>query len=123
MKKHLAHMGIGAAVGAGLLLLFWLLGDVAHIIGLTLEESAFFIGLVLFLVSLLLLVRGGPSAKYTSAIGHPHSHGVQASINPTLASQKEPHPPKDAAQVRMAPYVCMGAGLLDLLIALALMYL
>ncbi len=59
MKPRLKRIGIGAAGGAGLLLIFWLLGDVAHIIGLSLQDSSFFLGLVLFLLGLLMITRGG----------------------------------------------------------------
>lgn len=111
-KKRWKFTGIGAAAGAGLLLLFWLLGDVAHIIGLTVADSAFFLGLVLFLVGLLLIVRGGPSSKYVAG-----GRGrVQAAINPSLAMEKEPKQAKGSKGVSPAPCVCMGAGMVNLLV-------
>lgn len=111
-KTRWKFTGIGAAAGAGLLLLFWLLGDVAHIIGLTLSDSAFFLGLVLFLVGLLMIVRGGPTSKYVAG-----GRGrIQAAINPSLAMQEEPKQPKAEKKVNPAPCVCMGAGVVNLLV-------
>lgn len=116
MKPRLKRMGIGAAGGAALLLVFWLLGDVAHIIGLGLQDSSFFLGVVLFLLGLLMIVRGGKGTKYVPALGHPNQNAVQNSINPSLAGEKEPRQARDAKEVRTAPFVCMGAGLLNLLV-------
>lgn len=116
MKPRLKRMGIGAAGGAALLLVFWLLGDVAHIIGLGLQDSSFFLGVVLFLLGLLMIARGGKDTKYVPAFGHPNQNAVQNSINPSLAGEKEPRQARDAKEVRTAPFVCMGAGLLNLLV-------
>lgn len=116
MKPRLKRIGIGAAGGAGLLLIFWLLGDVAHVIGLSLQDSSFFLGLVLFLLGLLMIVRGGKGTKYVPAFGHPNQNAVQNSINPSLAGEKEPKQTRDAKEVRTAPLVCVGAGLLNLLV-------
>lgn len=107
MKPRLKLMGAGAAGGAALLLLFWLLGDVAHIIGLTLQDSSFFLGLVLFLIGLLMIVRGSKSFK---AAARP---GRRGPIAPDPPEEKDPSGPQE---VRKAPFLCMGAGLLNILI-------
>ncbi len=118
MKKCLQWMGIGAAGGAGLLLVFWLLGDVAHVIGLGLQDSSFFLGMVFTLSGLLMIVRGGPSSKYVNAFGHPRANVAQAAANPDLAMGEEKARQKEksktAGERRPAPYVCLGIGLLNL---------
>ena len=117
-KKRLQLAGIGAGVGAVLLRVFWLLGDVAHVLGLSFQDSSFFLGLVLTLVGLLMVVRGPRGAKYTVAMGHPQSNQVQAAINPSLADQEEPKPAKgkEPGQVQPAPCICLGAGLLNVVV-------
>ena len=117
MKPRLKLMGLGAAGGAALLLLFWLLGDVAHVIGLNLQDSSFFLGLVLFLIGLLMIVRGGKSSRYVvGGLGARNAHIMQAAINPSLAEQKEPRPARDAKEIRKPPLLFMGAGLLNILV-------
>lgn len=116
MKPRLKILGMGAALGAVLLLAFWLLGDVAHFINVGWQDSSFFIGLIAFLLGLLMIVRGGKSSKYTVAMGARSSHIMQAAINPSLANEKEPRQSRDANEIRKAPLICMGAGILNLLI-------
>lgn len=101
MKLRLKLMGIGAAVGAGALLIFWLLGDIAHIIGLNLQDSSFFLGVVLFLVGVLIIVRG---TRYRY-----EADGGSKPSTPKKGSQ-------DPDEFRKAPFICMGAGLLNLLV-------
>lgn len=96
MKPRLKLMGFGAIGGAVLLLVFWLLGDVAHIFRLTLQDSSFFLGLVLFLIGVLIILRKG---KYVSA-----SRG------------EAPPQPKEEKEASKAPFLCMGAGLINLLV-------
>lgn len=101
MKPRLKLMAVGAAAGAVLLLFFWLMGDVAHIFRMTLQDSSFFLGLVLSLFGVLIILRKG---KY-------------------VAGGKEPPPEKALPQgeeeepkVSKAPFLCLGAGLLNLLV-------
>ncbi len=96
MKPRLKLMGIGAIGGAVLLLIFWILGDVAHFLRMTLQDSSFFLGLILFLFGVLFLLRQG---KYVR--GRP---------------QEEAPAPKEEKEVSKGPYFCLGAGLLNLVI-------
>lgn len=105
MKARLKLMGIGAAGGVGLLLIFWLLGDVAHIFRMTLQDSAFFLGMVLFLVGLLMIVRKG---KFVPGKGR--DMGEEVSQDEEVLKDDEGKP------LARAPFLCMGAGLLNLVV-------
>lgn len=114
MKSRLKLVGIGAAAGAALLLVFWLLGDVAHVLGLNLQDSSFFLGLVLTLVGLLLVVRGGPGAKYPGVMGGTYRNG--AIVQEIAMEKDDPKAHKEKKEERKAPFLCLGAGLLNILI-------
>ncbi len=117
MKPRLKFLGIGAAGGAVLLLLFWLLGDVAHVIGLNLQDSSFFLGLVLFLIGLLMVVRGGKSSRYGASVGgYRGLPPMHLAANTDIAMQKEPRAAKDPGEIRKLPPLFMGAGLLNLIV-------
>jgi len=114
MKSRLKLVGIGAAVGAALLLLFWLLGDVAHVLGLNLQDSSFFLGLVLSLIGLLMVVRGGPGAKYSVFTTGKNLNG--ATVQDIAMEKDSSKVHKEAQEERKAPFICLGAGLLNILI-------
>lgn len=114
MKPRLKIMGIGAGIGAAFLLLFWLLGDVAGVMGLRLQDSSFFLGLIFLLFGLLFLVRGGKTAKYVVGSGSAAQH----SFNHDIAMQKDSGKSQEEKSVRKAPYICLGACVPNIIVCL-----
>lgn len=123
MKARIKFAGIGAGCGLVLLLLLRLLVLAVPSMSLGWLDSSFFLGLGLLIIGLLMLVRGGRSSKYVAAIGMMcGANVVQASINPSLAEQKEPRATVDVLAFSKAPVLFLGGAAANLLVS-ALVFL
>ena len=88
MKKRILPFLIGAGIGGLSLLAFWLLGDVFQVLKFSFQDSAFILGLILFLLGLLALVKAGRAAQ-APATCTPSNATAQMAFNTQIAFQHQ----------------------------------
>lgn len=125
MKKLLISAVIGACVGGALLPVYFLLDASFYF-----SDWAFFLGLPLLLIGLLLLLRSGPSQRFSGASTGSASAAAQvgARIQAAYEDHKAMSDPKVARRERGKSLAPVGAGMIaagvvDLIVALIVTFL
>lgn len=89
MKKRFLPPLIGLAAGAVILAAFWLMDSVFHVSGFSFQDGAFWAGVILFLLGLIALTRGGRSATVSAGISSPSNATAQVAYSTMLSYQEQ----------------------------------